>query len=280
MAADRLYRTAFPRPGFYAMYMAHNAHFLAFTSMMRGRSEEAISLARQMIAEVPPEFVRDYPGVVDGFTVFPCKVLMRFGKWEELLKEPAPHGGLPLATALWHFTRASALTVLNRMDEARAEADVFRQAADKVPESAFFGNNKASDLLAIAKLVLEGEMQAQEGKLEAATAKLEAAVHLEDKLRYDEPPDWVQPVRHTLGAVLLRAGDAQQAEKVYRQDLAIWPDNGWALLGLRESLLEQGKQAEAKHADARLKQAWATADIRPKTTCFCQEDHVGRATAP
>lgn len=118
---------------------------------------------------------------------------MRFGKWEEVLKEPAPPGGLPLATALWHFTRASALTVLDRMDEARTEAAVFQEAADKVPESAFFGNNRAADLLAIAKLVLEGEMQAQEGHLDQAEAKLAEAVQLEDKLRYDEPPDWIQP---------------------------------------------------------------------------------------
>lgn len=279
MEADRLYRAAYPRPGFYAMYMAHNTHFLAFTAMMRGRSEEAISLARQMIANVPPEFLKDYPQVVDGFTVFPSKVLMRFGKWEEVLKEPAPPGGLPLATALWHFTRASALTVLDRMDEARTEAAVFQEAAAKVPESAFFGNNRAADLLAIAKLVLEGEMQAQEGHLDQAEAKLAEAVQLEDKLRYDEPPDWIQPVRHTLGAVLLRDGKAWEAESVYAEDLRIWPQNGWALLGLREALLAQGKHPEAKLADAQLKRAWATADINPTTTCFCQEAHIGRGSA-
>ena len=82
MEADRLYRAAYPRPGFYAMYMAHNTHFLAFTAMMRGRSEEAIALARQMVSDMPPEFIQEYPEVADGFTVFPSKVLMRFGKWD------------------------------------------------------------------------------------------------------------------------------------------------------------------------------------------------------
>lgn len=276
MQADRLYRAAYPRPGFYAMYMAHNTHFLAFTAMMRGRSEEAIALARQMVSGMPEEFLTAYAGAADGYTVFPSKVLMRFGKWEEVLAEPAPRGGLPLATALWHYTRAGAFTFLNRMDEAQKEVAVFQETAAKVPDSATFGNNKAADILAIAKLVLAGEMHAQQGQLELATEKLTAAAQLEDKLQYDEPPDWIQPVRHTLGAVLLRAGEAEQAEKVYTEDLQIWPQNGWALLGLREALLAQGKQAKAKRADADLKRVWATADIKPRTTCFCQEAFIGR----
>jgi tetratricopeptide (TPR) repeat protein len=278
MEADRLYRAAYPRPGFYAMYMAHNTHFLAFTAMMSGRSEESIALARQLVKSMPSEFITEYSGVADGFTVFPSKVLMRFGKWKEVLAEPAPRGGLPVATALWHFTRASAFTVMNRMDEARTEAAAFQEAAAKVPDSATFGNNRAADLLAIAKLVLAGEMDAQEGQLDRARTKLGEAVQLEDKLRYDEPPDWIQPVRHTLGAVLLRADQAEEAEKVYAEDLRIWPQNGWALLGLREALLAQGKNVEAKIADAKLKRAWAVADIRPKSTCYCQEVHVTRET--
>ena len=160
------------------------------------------------------------------------------------------------------------------MDEARAEAAVFQAAAAKVPDTAFFGNNRAADLLAIAKLVLAGEMQAQEGQLLLASATLAEAVQLEDKLHYDEPPDWIQPVRHTLGAVLLRAGKAQDAERVYAEDLRTWPQNGWALLGLREALLAQGNHAEAKLADAKLKQVWAAADISPKSTCYCQEAHI------
>ena len=271
MRADKLYRTIYPRPGFYAMYMAHNNHFLAFTAMMQGRSEEAVALAREMIASMPTEFISEYPAVADGFTVFPAKVLMRFGKWEQVLAEPPPAGGLPLATALWHFTRATALTVLDRLDEARSERETFAQAAAKVPESATFGNNSAHDLLAIAKLVLEGEMLAQEGKFEPGAAKLREAVRLEDKLHYDEPPDWIQPVRHTLGAVLLSAGQGDEAEQVYREDLRVWPENGWSYLGLRQALLEQGKRDEALVADAKLKRVWAGADISPTTTCFCQE---------
>lgn len=271
MEADALYRQAYPRPGFYALYMAHNTHFLAFTAMMRGRSEEAIRLGREMVAAIPEEFLRDYAPVVDGFTVFVPKVLMRFGRWEEILNEPAPPNGLPYARTMWHFTRATAFTVLNRMDEAQEERTAFLEAAANIPESSTFGNNSSRDLAAVATLVLEGEMAAQTGQLERAIAKLEEAVRLEDKLRYDEPPDWIQPVRHTLGAVLMRAGEPEQAERVYREDLEKYPENGWALLGLTEALREQEKLADAAKAESRFKRAWASADVKPSTTCYCQE---------
>ena len=219
MKADARYRQAHPRPGFYAMYMAHNAHFLAFTAMMRGRNEETVALARRMSAEIPEDFVAEYGPVADGFLVFPHKALMRFGRWDELLQEPKPRGNLPFSQAMWRWTRAAALTALDRMPEAQVERELFLAAKQATPAEAFFGNNRASDLLEVAVRVLDGEMLAQEGKLAEAALVLEEAVRREDKLRYDEPPDWIQPVRHTLGAVLLRAGRAAEAEKVYRADL-------------------------------------------------------------
>lgn len=270
MRADRLYRQAYPRPGFYGLYMAHNTHFLAFTAMMRGRSQEAISLARQMVAEMPPDFLAEYGEVADGFTIFVNKALMRFGRWEEILREPAPPEGLPLAKAFWHYTRAAALTALDRMPEARAEQAAFVQAANAVPDTAFFGNNASRDLVAIARLVLEGEIAAQAGDLDTAIAQLREAVEKEDRLRYDEPPDWIQPVRHTLGAVLLRAGQPAEAEQVYRDDLSRLPENGWSLMGLRDALQRQGKLAEAKQVHTRFRKAWKAADVQPTATCYCQ----------
>jgi cytochrome c-type biogenesis protein CcmH/NrfG len=96
------------------------------------------------------------------------------------------------------------------------------------------------------------------------------AVRHEDNLRYDEPPDWIQPARHTLGAVLLRAGRPAEAEAVYREDLQKNPENGWSLMGLRNALLMQGKGTDAAKADARFRKAWAHADVSPKFTCYCQ----------
>ena len=270
MRADRLYRAAYPRPGFYAMYMAHNTHFLAFVAMMQGKRHEALACARTMVAEVPEDFRQDYAPVVDGFLIFPSEVLMRFGRWEEVLAEPEPPPEAPLSRALWHFTRASALIALKRMGEARAEQTAFEKTSAAVPPGWQFGQNYATNILAIARNVLAGEMFAQAGQLDEAVASLREAVKIEDALLYDEPPDWIQPVRHTLGAVLLRAGQASEAAEVYREDLQRYPENGWALMGLRDALRRQGKEADARMADARFKKAWATADVKPPSTCYCQ----------
>jgi Flp pilus assembly protein TadD len=125
-------------------------------------------------------------------------------------------------------------------------------------------------LLAIAGLVLDGERLAKENDFSAATAKLQTAVRMEDSLQYDEPPDWIQPARHTLGAVLLRAGRAAEAESVYREDLRRNPENGWALMGLRDTLRQLGKPNEAAAVNKRCRKAWTTADVSPEMTCYCQ----------
>jgi tetratricopeptide (TPR) repeat protein len=273
MQADRRYRAAYPRPGLYNMYMAHNAHFLAFVAMMQGRSNEALRCAHAMLAEVPEDFVKEYATIADGFMIFESEVLMRFGRWEELLAAPEPAANLPLSHALWRYTRTSALIALNRLEQAQEEQALFIAAVKKVPSEGRFGNNSAADLLAIAGKVLEGEMAARRSEFAAAVAALTEASSLEDQLLYDEPPDWIQPVRHTLGAVLLRANRPSQAEKVYREDLLRYPGNGWSLMGLRDSLRQQGKSREATEADSRFKKAWATADIRPSYTCYCQQQN-------
>jgi Flp pilus assembly protein TadD len=66
-------------------------------------------------------------------------------------------------------------------------------------------------------------------------------------------------VRHPLGAALLKAGRANEAEAVYREDLKRFPANGWALTGLVQSLKAQGKPTDA--AEAELRTAWKDADL-------------------
>ncbi len=270
MKADVVYRATFPRPGFYGMYMAHNTHFLAYTAMMRGNGAEAIRLARDMVGSVPEDFLRDFAPVADGFMIFVSEALMRFGRWEEILAEPPPRPGLPLSLALWHFTRAVALTAIDRPEEARRERVAFQTASAVVPKGWTFGNNSAAALLDIAADVLDGEMAAKAGNFDEAIARLRAAVRIEDALIYDEPPGWMQPVRHTLGAVLLRVGRAAEAETVYREDLATYPENGWSLFGLSRALAKQGKDAEARKAERRFQKAWTHADLKLVSTCLCQ----------
>lgn len=268
--ADEAFRKAHPRPGFYAMYMAHNDHFYSWAATMQGKSAEAIRAARKMVAGVPEEFLKEYGPVADGYMVASAEALMRFGRWEEILKEPEPRAELPLSRALWRFTRAVALTALDRLPEAEKERAAFRAAAAKVPEGYTFGNNAAADLLAIAGHMLDGEMAAARGRFAEAERSLRAGIAVEDGLRYDEPPDWIQPVRHTLGAVLLRAGRPADAEKVYREDLERLPRNGWSLFGLGRALRLQEREAEAKEVERTFAAVWKNADVTLGSTCYCQ----------
>jgi tetratricopeptide (TPR) repeat protein len=228
-----------------------------------------VDRARGMVKSVPEEFIREMGPVVDGFLAFVPEVLMRFGKWEEILKEPRPPGDLPFSTAMWRYTRAAALAALDRVDEARAEQNVFEEAAKKVPGDAAFGNNSCADLLAIARRTLAGEIAAREGKHDEAIMNLREGARLEDGMRYDEPPDWIQPVRHSLGAVLLKASKPAEAEAVYREDLKRYPNNAWSLFGLAEALRAQNKTKEANETDARFRKAWAKADFKITGSCLC-----------
>ena len=128
--------------------------------------------------------------------------------------------------------------------------------------------NKTSDLLPIAVEVVSGEMAAGRGGHENAIGHLEKAVEMQDNLNYDEPPPWHYPVRHSLGAVLLEAGRVAEAERVYREDLERFPENGWALLGLRQSLKAQGKSKQANEIGKRFDQAWQYADVTLSASRF------------
>ena len=270
MKADADYLARHPRPGFYAKYMAHNVHFYAYTAMMQGRSSEAIRAASQMVGDIPPDFLKRYGPEADGLMIFTSEVLMRFGRWDEVLAEPEPSANLPLARALWHYTRTIAFIALDRPAESLKEQAAFHAAVARVPKAATFGNNPAHDLLAIATHMIHGEMAAKEQRFGAAIVSLRRAAALEDRLRYNEPPDWIQPVRHTLGAVLLRARRAAEAETAYREDLSRYPQNGWSLFGLGRALRLQGKDAEAAGTERQFRSAWSKADIKRASTCFCQ----------
>ena len=250
--------------------MAHNHHMLAFAAMMRGQSKLAISSISEMTQSIPAQWVQENPPLADGFLAMPLEVLVRFGRWEEVLAAPEPHESLPLGRALWRCARGIAFAAQGEVAKAQEEQRAFLAAQALVPETAFIGNNKGADVLAVAEQLLAGEILVREGKTDAGLAKLRAAVTCEDALRYSEPPDWIHPVRHALGATLLANGQAAAAEKVYREDLARLPHNGWSLLGLARSLEMQGRQDEAKQLAAQFDLAWRDADVKITSSCFCQ----------
>ena len=245
MDADRRYRAIAPRPGFYGLYVAHNHHMLAYAAMMTGQSALAIRTMDALVATMPAGWAEEFSGIADGFQVMPLEVRMRFGRCDEVLAAPDYPDRFPIARTLRHYARGVAFAARGQASDARAEHAAFLRAKAQVPPDAFFGNNAAADLLAVAEPLLEGEILYREGHRDAALAALRNAVKHEDRMRYDEPPDWIQPVRHALGATLLAAGRYAEAERVYRRDLAKLPGNGWALFGLGRSLRLQGRNAEA-----------------------------------
>jgi tetratricopeptide (TPR) repeat protein len=269
--ADGDYAKTVPGQGFYRMYMAHNHHMLAFAAMMQGRSAKSLAAGRAMLAGVPREWVAQpkNAAIADGYVAAPLEVMKRFGRWDDLLAEPEPPEIFPIARAMRRELRGVAYAAKGRVAEAREEQKLFLEAVKKTSKEATFGNNRAADLFAVAADVLEGEILAREGKLADAVAALRSAAAKEDKLRYSEPPDWVVPVKHALGAWLLKAGQFEEAEAVYRADLAQWPDNGWSLFGLAASLEAQGKTAEAAAARRAFDAAWKRADVTPPASCFC-----------
>jgi tetratricopeptide (TPR) repeat protein len=272
--ADGAYQKTVPEQGFYRMYMAHNYHMLTFAAMMQGESRLALTMIREMTATVPREFVavKANAAIIDGFAGMPLEVLKRFGRWDDLLKEPEPPEIFPIARAMWQCNRGVAFAAKGKVKQAREAQTSFRAAAAKVSGDARFGNNKAPDLLALADQMLEGEILFREGDVKGAVAALEKAVVREDQLRYSEPPDWFVPARHTLGAILLQNKQAEAAEKVYREDLRRWPDNGWSLHGLARTLEVLGKKEEAAKVSERFREVWKRADVKIQSSCLCVEE--------
>jgi len=163
---------------------------------------------------------------------------------------------------VWHYARAIAFARERRLGEAEQELAALAGLADDPALAALkvWGFNSFQTLLGIAREVASGELDAARGEIDRAVAHLREGVRTEDALVYQEPPDWHQPVRQVLGAVLLEAGRAAEAEAVFREDLSRHPENGWSLFGLARSLEAQGK-AEAAEAQARFEAAWAGADV-------------------
>lgn len=250
-----------PAQAFYLMYKAHNFQFLWAAAMMEGRSAEAIQATKDMIGTVPPPMM-DMMGdmlIIETSTGF---ALARFGKWDEVLAQPLPPEKHPINNALGHYLRGVALARKGQIEEALKERDAVSTAAGKVDDKAMVGQSSAKTVMQIADKMLAGEIAAAAKQTDEAIRLLDEAAKLEDTLHYDEPPDWLIPVRHTLGAVLLQAGRAKQAEKVYREDLERNPSNGWSLFGLSESLRRQNHKTEAAQAEQEFQKAWQHADVK------------------
>jgi tetratricopeptide (TPR) repeat protein len=271
--ADQRYRKIFGQAkGFLNVYIAHNRHMLTYAAMMTGQRDLAMKHIRAMVAEMPTEFLEENALQAEGNVAMPLEVLVRFGLWDEILAEPEKYTNKMWFTrALHHAARAIAYAAKGDTASARKAQNVFIERATLVPKEDFLSNNSCEALLAVAIPMVEGEILIAEGKIDSGIEQLRAAIQKEDALKYDEPPGWLIPVRHSLGAVLMKQQRFAEAEQVYRDDLARLPENGWSLLGLAESLRKQKKNAdEVARTQARFEKVWAKADLTITTSCLCR----------
>jgi tetratricopeptide (TPR) repeat protein len=270
IASDEAY-FARCRPGdFYrAAYYPHNIHFLWAAASTGGQSVSALSTARSLASKVE-DFHAQLP-LVEEFLAVPILTLVRFGKWEAVLAEPAPPEGRVYQVAMWHYARGMAFARTGRPDEAAHDLAALQLAiADPAAAELRLAGDTATaqSLLSIADAHLRGELAAARGETDAAVTALEDAVAKQTALTYMEPPPFYFPVRQALGAVLLDAERGAEAEKVYREDLDEWPKNGWSLYGLSQSLAAQKKSDEATWTQQGFERAWASADVEINASRF------------
>lgn len=249
-----------PDPGSYNFYSVayypHNIHFESIAAAMMGDSETAIDAARRLVEAIPEQAYLDLPFFED-FRPMPYQALVRFGRWQAMVDEPAPGEQLPFATAMWHYARGVALAKLDRVDEAREELSELETAKSNPAFDGLIMASLASALqnLDMASGILSAAIASAEGDEEESIRQLEAAVAIQDSLPYMEPPAWYFPIRQLLGAELLAADRAAEAAAVYRKDLAQYPANGWSLFGLHQALDVQTAALQEQFATAWMRQA-------------------------
>lgn len=263
--ADDGYVTQCHAQGLYPVaYMPHNHHFLWFGACMQGRSVRAAEAACHMVDHVDQDLMRQ-PGyeVVQHFWLVPLYSMLRFGEWEQIQHEPKPDDDLKFPLGIWHFAQGMAKLRLGDPDKAKEHLqELSRRAADDdLADIVIWGINTAQHLVQIGEQVLAGEIEASEKDYDAAIRHLRKAVEIEDSLVYEEPQSWYAPTRLALGAVLLEAGHAEDAERAFREDLVKYPANAWGLLGLHQALAAQGDSAAAEAVKSQFEEAAKHADV-------------------
>ncbi len=289
IAADRKFLDREGAINFYSLYRCHNYHFKLYGAMFIGQYQTALQAAQEMVATLPDELLLvETPPMADwleGFVPMLQHVLIRFGKWREIIDQPLPQNPdlFCVTTAMIHYAKAIAYATTGDIAAAEAEQQRFDAAVQRVPDTRYVFNNTCLDILAVAGEMMRGELEYRKGNYDAAFAHLRQSVELDDNLPYDEPWAWMQPTRHALGALLLEQGRVEEAEAVYRADLGLddtlsracqHPDNVWSLHGFHECLLRLGKTDEARMVKLRLDLAAARADVPIQASCYCRLHHA------
>ncbi|MEM8813456.1 MAG: hypothetical protein AAGF59_12620 [Pseudomonadota bacterium] len=282
IVADRKFLSRRGAENFYSVYRCHNYHFKIYGAMFLGQPGPALEAADELVATLPEDFLRPMADWFEGFIPMKQHVLIRFGRWHDILAQDLPDDTdlYAVTTAMMRYARTVALANTGALEAADKERDLFYEARDRVPESRMLFNNTCRDILGVAEQMLLGELAYHKGHHATAFDHLRNAVEKDDTLPYDEPWGWMQPARHALGALLLDRGHYEEAEAVYRADLGLdatlsracqHPGNVWSLHGLHECLTRRGEAAEAKHIKLQLDKAIARAEVPIRASCYCRQ---------
>jgi tetratricopeptide (TPR) repeat protein len=260
-AADKSYFAKTQPTDFYTiMYTGHNYQFLAYSTAMEGRKAETLEAVRNSRETISDEMLLAMPGS-DWPLAEEYAATVRFGLWEDMLAKPAPNPKLPALTGGYLYGRGMALASRGHIDEAEAALAQLQRLAASLPADTPAGFNRAKDVFAVATAIVQARIASAGHNPDGAISFLREAVAREDRLAYDEPKDWFFPVRQLLGADLMAAGRAPEAEAVYRKDLEQNPANGWSLFGLQAALRAQNKTDAADEVEREFRAAWKNADV-------------------
>ena len=273
---------------FYSLYRVHNYHFKLYGAMFLGRYSEAMDAVNGLTETLPEDLLRmESPPMADfveGYLSMETHALVRFGKWQELIDAPLPQDQnlYTVTTALNHYGKGIAHAALKNHSAALKSQSDFQTAIEKVSDERYIHVVSCKDILAVAAEMLSGEINYHHGDYDQAFEHLREAVRREDNLPYDEPWGWMMPSRHALGALLLEQGHIDEAASTYEADLGLndtvirsnqHPDNVWALTGLYECYVKQGKKREARMLKPRRDFALARADSNIGVSCFCSSSN-------
>lgn len=282
IVADRKFLEREGPDNFYSVYRCHNYHFKIYGAMFLGQPTAALEAAEELINTLPTETLRPMADWFEGFIPMKQHVLIRFGRWQEILDQelPADEELYCVTIAMMRYARTVALANLHKIAKAESEKAEFYAAMERVPETRMLFNNTCRDILKVAEQMMLGELAYHKGEHDTAFEHLRKSVEIDDNLPYDEPWGWMQPTRHALGALLLEQGHTQEAEAVYRADLGLdrtlsracqHPGNVWSLHGLHECLVRRGETVEAAHIKLQLDKAAARAEVPIKASCYCRQ---------
>ncbi len=284
--ANDMYLAYADAPTYYLLGCCHDLHLMMFTCMFLGQYAPALWAADKVRSQVTRNVVSipDRPKLtqtVEGYHAMKSHVLVRFGRWQEIVDEPmADEPELyVLTTAMQHYAKGVAHATLRDFAKAELHRELFHRHLARIPPERRFLSNPTRDSLAIGAALLDGELAYHRGHHDQAYARLRHAVELDDNLSYSEPWAWMHPPRHALAALLLDQGHRDEAEQVYRDDLGLsgkvqrcaqHPNNVWALHGLVECLKLRGETEELPALQARLAAALAKADVPISSSCLCR----------